>query len=113
MTDIGKSKIQVLIKVGYNLPDLKFSDLNSHVFFLTSGALTIVSNLKSYHERLSVHLDCCKPVKSFSISTLLRRIKFRLFQNNVTKIETLTLSSDDDKRFKLYPLLEVVCSDRA
>ena len=67
MTEIGKSKIQVLIKVGYNLPDLKFSDLNSHVFFLTSGALTIVSNLKSYHERLSVHLDCCKPVKMSEI----------------------------------------------
>ena len=32
MTDIGKSKIQVLIKVGYYLSVAKFSDLNSHVF---------------------------------------------------------------------------------
>ena len=32
MTEIGKSKIQVLIKVGYNLSEKKFSDLNSDVF---------------------------------------------------------------------------------
>ena len=32
ITEIGKSKIQVLIKVGYDLSALKFSDLKSHVF---------------------------------------------------------------------------------
>ena len=32
MTEIGKSKIQVLIKVGYNLPVKKISDLNSNVY---------------------------------------------------------------------------------
>ena len=32
MTEIGKSKIQVLIKVEYYLSDLKVLDLNSYVF---------------------------------------------------------------------------------
>ena len=32
MTEIRKSKIQLLIKVGYNLPVKKFSDLNSDVY---------------------------------------------------------------------------------
>ena len=32
MTEIEKTKIQVLIKVEYNLSDLKFSDLNSDDF---------------------------------------------------------------------------------
>ena len=32
MSEIGKSKIEVLIKVGYYLSDLKVSDLNSYVF---------------------------------------------------------------------------------
>ena len=32
MAEIGKSKIQVLIKVGYNLPVKKFSDLKSNVY---------------------------------------------------------------------------------
>ena len=31
-SEIGKRKIQVLIKVGYFLSDLKVSDLNSYVF---------------------------------------------------------------------------------
>ena len=32
-TEIVKSKIQVLLKVGYNLSDLKVSDLNSNSYF--------------------------------------------------------------------------------
>ena len=32
MTEIGKSKIQVLIKVGYNLSDLKVSERNFGFF---------------------------------------------------------------------------------
>ena len=45
----------------------------------------IVSNLKSYHERLPIHLNSCEPVKSFSVSTLLRRIRFRWFQKTLPR----------------------------
>ena len=48
MTEIGKSKIRVLIKVRCNLSDLKFSDLNCDVF---PGGCNPNYNLKSEKNR--------------------------------------------------------------
>ena len=42
MTEIGKSKIHVLINVGYYLSDLKVSDLNSYVFSHGTNTIHII-----------------------------------------------------------------------
>ena len=51
MAEIEKSKIEVLIKVGYNLSDLKVSDLNSEVFSLWLGCYVYRSEYSIYGYR--------------------------------------------------------------
>ena len=51
MAEFEKSKIQVLIKVGYNLSDPKVSDLNSEVFSERLGCYVYSSEYSIYGYR--------------------------------------------------------------
>ena len=75
MTEIEKSKIQVLIKVGYNLSDLKVSYLNSYALFHDWSASYIIlvlfeiEKLLKYLERFisgltraREHLETCASI---------------------------------------------------
>ena len=58
MTEIGKSKIQVLIKVGYTLSALKFSDLKSHVYL--SGLDCYLYSPMKWHQCALFELHYCR-----------------------------------------------------